>query len=62
MDDSAEVMPLCESPGSMELLQGVKGSLLGCQLHTVCVLTHVLKVYVPLLSNTVLYIIVINKI
>lgn len=62
MDDLAEVMPLCESPGSVELLQGIKGSLLGCQVHTVCVLTHVLKVYVPLLSNMVLYIMVINKI
>ena len=61
MDDSTEVMQLCESAGSMELLQGVKGSLLGCQVPTVCTQTNVLKVYVPL-SNMVLYIMVINKI
>lgn len=61
MDDSTEVMQLCESAESMELLQGVKGSLLGCQVPTVCTRTNVLKVYVPL-SNMVLYIMVINKI
>ena len=61
-DDSAEIMQLCESAGSMELLQGVKGSLLGCQMPTVCTLTNVLKVYVPLLSNMVLYSMVINEI